>query len=103
MPNQLNIGGALSIGGTIGVKGIVAGSFPYTTSSSTGTINFGYTFANPPLVVGSIISNINSICFTLTFHTITTTQCQYVKTARNAGNTTNNGADEGFSWIAIGV
>jgi hypothetical protein len=103
VPNQLNIGGSLSIGGTSAIKGFAAGSFPYTTSSGTGTITFGYTFANPPLVFGSIIANYPGIVFTITFHTITTTQCQFVKSARNAGATTSNGADEGFSWIAIGV
>jgi hypothetical protein len=93
---------SISIKGTQPIKGMAAGSVGSSTSS-TGTVSFGYTFANIPIVVGTMQATLTTVNFSLLFHTVTTTGFSYIKSATNNGSTTVGGAGEGFNWIAIGT
>jgi len=106
-PNQMNIGGSLNVNGSLAIsntqpiKGIVCGTV--TTSSGSGSVNFGYTFYSPPIVTASIIASSSSAMISVQISSITTTGFSFVKNAFNTGNATLQVAAESFNWIAIGI
>jgi hypothetical protein len=99
---SVTIPGSMTLKGTQPIKGMVVGSVGSSTPS-TGTVSFGYTFANIPIVVGTLQATLTTVNFSLLFHTVTTTGFSYIKSATNNGSTSVGAAGEAFNWIAIGT
>jgi hypothetical protein len=98
----VNSNGGISIGGTATVRGITAGFVPYIAAAS-GTVNFGFTFANPPYVVASISEANSTTVYCIQIGTVTTTSFTYSKTLRDNGNNGALAASQPFYWIAVGL
>jgi len=107
-PNQLNIGGSMSVAESIAIKntqpikGIVTGVA--ATGGAGGTINFGYTFATPPYVVCNINSSSSTQIFCVNVSNITTTSFDFVRLQQPVNSSSGGGGiSNTFNWIAIGI
>jgi len=98
--HNVNIPGSIQLQNTGSIRGIKSGYVPSGTSS--GTINYGVTFASAPQVFGTPISVSTTIVLSILIYNVTTTQFSYnlvyqTITTGAGGSATSTP----FNWIAI--
>ena len=97
----VKIPGSLSIKGTQAITGMVCGVAP--PGSATGSVSFGYTFANTPNVTATIYSSNTTVVFGINITSISTTGFTFYRSFIPITGGTGGGAGDGFFWIAMGT